>query len=168
MARPRNCRIVHEEPARTYFKPAGIPVSQMETVNLTLDEFEAVRLADHERLYQASAAGKMNVSRQTFGRIIESAHHKIAEIIVFGKALTIEGGDYKMAGQRQFKCFDCNHMWEHPYGGGRPEGCPACKSENFHRIDEKAGIGRGGGRNRSQGVGRGKQCGPRLEEKQKS
>ncbi|MFC1563499.1 DUF134 domain-containing protein [candidate division KSB1 bacterium] len=166
MVRPRNCRIVSGKPAQNYFKPAGIPVSQMEVVNLTMDEFEAVRLADLESLYQENAAEKMNVSRQTFGRIIESAHHKIAEVIVFGKALKIEGGDYKMADIRQFKCFNCNHVWELPFGGGRPGECPACKNVNFHRIDSGAGIGSGSGRKGSPDKGRARRCGIKLEEKQ--
>jgi ArsR family transcriptional regulator len=65
-------------------------------VVLTIDEFEAVRLADLDGLYQEDAAKKMNVSRQTFGNIIESAHKKIADTIVNAKALRIKGGIVKM------------------------------------------------------------------------
>ena len=61
-------------------------------VNLTLDELEAVRLADYEGLYQEDAAGKMIISRQTFGNIIVSAHKKIADALLNAKALKIEGG----------------------------------------------------------------------------
>ena len=66
----------------------------LEEVVLTIDEFEAVRLADLEGLYQEQAAEKMNVSRQTFGRIIESARKKVAEALVQGKALKIGGGEF--------------------------------------------------------------------------
>ncbi len=60
---------------------------------LTLDEFEAVRLADFLGLYQEDGARNMNISRQTFGRIIDSAHKKIADMLINGKALKIEGGE---------------------------------------------------------------------------
>jgi len=64
----------------------------LEEVNLTLDELEAVRLADLEEMYQEDAAKKMNISRQTFGNIINSAHKKIADVLLNAKALKIEGG----------------------------------------------------------------------------
>jgi predicted DNA-binding protein (UPF0251 family) len=64
----------------------------LEEISLTLDEFEALRLADHEGLYQEKAAQQMNVSRPTFGRILESAHRKIAEVLVHAKSLAIDGG----------------------------------------------------------------------------
>ena len=111
MARPRNCRWVGSIPESTYFKPRGIPLSMLEEVVLTVDEFEAIRLADLESLYQEQAAERMKVSRQTFGRIIESAHKKVAEALVKGKALKIEGGEFEMAAMRTFKCSDCQHAW---------------------------------------------------------
>jgi uncharacterized protein len=92
MPRPKNCRRICQKPAADYYKPRGIPLSVLELVNLTFDEIEAIRLADLEGMYQEQAAEKMNVSRQTFGRIIESAHKKIADALVNGKALSIEGG----------------------------------------------------------------------------
>ncbi len=150
MARPRNCRRVGSMPQSDYFKPRGIPLSVLEEVVLTVDEFEAVRLADLEGLYQEQAAEKMNVSRQTFGRIIESAHKKVAEALVRGKALKIEGGEFEMASMRKFRCYDCQHAWGLPYGTGRPENCPSCKSGNIHRAQEDRGyersFGRGQGR----------------------
>jgi uncharacterized protein len=92
MPRPRNCRRICQKPVSNYYKPRGIPLSALELVNLTFDELEAIRLADLEGLYQEAAAQQMNVSRQTFGRIIDSAHKKIADALVNGKALSIEGG----------------------------------------------------------------------------
>jgi uncharacterized protein len=146
VARPRNCRRVGSMPQSDYFKPRGIPLSMLEEVVLTVDEFEAVRLADLESLYQEQAAEKMNVSRQTFGRIIESAHKKVAEALVTGKALKIEGGEFEMAAMRKFMCDDCQHSWELPYGTGRPGDCPLCKSGNIHRAQEDRGYVRGRGR----------------------
>ena len=145
MARPRNCRRVGFMPESNYFKPRGIPLSMLEEVILSVDEFEAIRLADLESLYQEEAAKKMNVSRQTFGRIVDSAHKKVAEALVKGKALKIEGGEFEMASMRQFKCDDCEHFWELPYGTGRPGNCPSCKSGNIDRAKEGRGYGRGFG-----------------------
>ena len=146
MARPVNCRRVASMPQSDYFKPRGIPLSMLDEVVLTVDEFEAIRLADLEHLYQEQAADKMKVSRQTFGRIIESAHKKVAEVLVQGKALKIEGGEFEMASTRKFKCYECQHSWELPYGTDRPESCPSYKSSNIHREQEDRGYARSFGR----------------------
>ena len=146
MARPRNCRRVGLMPGSDYFKPRGIPLSMLEEVILTVDEFEAIRLADLDGLYQEQAAEKMKVSRPTFGRIIEAAHKKMADALVKGKALKIEGGKFEMAAMRKFRCYDCQHSWELPYGTGRPENCPSCKSGNIRRAEEDRGYARGVGR----------------------
>jgi predicted DNA-binding protein (UPF0251 family) len=146
MARPINCRRVGSLPESNYFKPRGTPLSALGEVVLAVDEFEAIRLADLESLYQEQAAEKMNISRQTFGRIIESAHKKVAEALVKGKALKIGGGEFEMALMRKFICSECQHSWELPYGTGRPEGCPSCKSGNIHRAQEDRGYTRGVGK----------------------
>lgn len=96
MPRPKCCRHVCGVPDKNYFKPRGIPSSELEEVVLNLDEYEAIRLADYEQLYQEEAAAKMHISRQTFGRIIESAHKKIADVVMNGKALKIEGGEVSL------------------------------------------------------------------------
>jgi predicted DNA-binding protein (UPF0251 family) len=150
MARPRNCRRVGSMPESNYFKPRGIPLSMLEEIILNVDEFEAIRLADLEGLYQDQAAEKMNVSRQTFGRIIDSGHRKVAEALVKGKALKIEGGEIEMAGMRKFECYECRHSWELPYGTGRPENCPSCKSGDIHRAQEDRGYPKGDGRGRGR------------------
>jgi predicted DNA-binding protein (UPF0251 family)/phage FluMu protein Com len=148
------------------FKPAGIPACSLEEVILAVDELEAVRLADLRGLYQEQAAQEMNISRQTFGRIIESAHRKVAEALVEGKALRIEGGEIEMAGMRTFKCRDCQHTWGLPFGAGRPQECPKCKGLNIHRAPEDrfAGRDRGGcgGRGRCHRGGR-SPSGPKPE-----
>jgi predicted DNA-binding protein (UPF0251 family) len=95
MPRPRQRRLVAYLPQVTFYKPRGVPLSVLQQVNLTFDELEAIRLADFEKLYQEQSARKMNISRQTFGRIIESAHKKIADALVNGKALSIEGGPFE-------------------------------------------------------------------------
>ncbi|MFA5287158.1 MAG: DUF134 domain-containing protein [Candidatus Omnitrophota bacterium] len=97
MPRPCRCRRVRCNPDANYFKPRGIPLDMLEEINLTLDELEAVRLADFNGLYQEDAAKRMDVSRQTFGNIINSAHKKIADVLLNAKALKIEGGMVKRA-----------------------------------------------------------------------
>jgi predicted DNA-binding protein (UPF0251 family) len=109
MARPKNCRMVSEMPGVVYFKPRGIRMIDLEEVVLTLDELEAVRLADLESLYQETAAERMKISRPTFGRILESAHKKVAEALVKGKALKIEGGHYQLMEMRTSNCVDNQH-----------------------------------------------------------
>ncbi|MEN6509224.1 MAG: DUF134 domain-containing protein [Smithella sp.] len=101
MPRPKCRRHICGMPDKNYFKPRGIPVLDLEEIVLNLDEFEAIRLADHEQLYQEEAASKMNISRQTFGRIIESAHKKIADVLIHGKALKIEGGEVSIEEKKQ-------------------------------------------------------------------
>ena len=98
MPRPCRCRRIRCKPDTNYFKPRGIPLGMLEEVNLALDELEAVRLADWEGLYQEDAAKKMNISRQTFGNIIKSAHKKIADALLNAKALKIEGGNIERVG----------------------------------------------------------------------
>lgn len=92
MPRPFCHRRIAGNPGAPVFKPAGIPLSQLDEVVMTLDEFESIRLADLGNLYQEQAAEQMQVSRPTFSRIIESAHAKLADALVHGKALRIEGG----------------------------------------------------------------------------
>ena len=105
MARPIKCRLIAGEPHIHYFKPRGIPLIELEEVNLGLDEFEAVRLADLNGLYQEEAARQMQVSRATFGNILTGAHRKIAEAIINGKAIRIEGGIYTMSTEtRRGRC----------------------------------------------------------------
>jgi len=96
MVRPRCLRRVFSNPETTFFKPAGIKMSQLEEVVVSVDEFEAVRLKDFENLEQADCAKKMNISQPTFHRLIVSARKKIAEAIVKGKAIKIHGGNFRL------------------------------------------------------------------------
>jgi len=93
MPRPCCCRRIGKLPNHTHFKPRGIPLSELEEVRLRLDELEALRLADVEGLYHEEAAARMNVSRQTFDRIVAEARKTVADALVGGKAILIEGGN---------------------------------------------------------------------------
>ncbi|MDD5409109.1 MAG: DUF134 domain-containing protein [Candidatus Omnitrophica bacterium] len=101
--RPRKCRCVRGEPRVKYFKPRGIPLISLEEVVLTVDECEALCFADRQGMYQADAAKKMRISRQTFGNIIESARKKTAEAILCGKAIRIGGGAYTVSNVKKQK-----------------------------------------------------------------
>jgi predicted DNA-binding protein (UPF0251 family) len=92
VARPVKPRWVGFEPPRVCFLPQPVPIGPTELVVLTLDELEAIRLADLEGLAQEEAARRMNVSRPTFGRIVEHARRKVAEGLVHGRGIGFEGG----------------------------------------------------------------------------
>jgi len=92
MARPLKCRRVECNVPARYFKPQGVPLYELEEIVLAPDEVEAMRLTDIEDLYQADAAERMGVSRQTLGNIIARAHKKVAHAIIEGKALRVSGG----------------------------------------------------------------------------
>ncbi len=92
MTRPCKKRRVCVSPGVTVYKPAGIPGRSLEWVTLALDEYEAVRLLDHEGLDQQAAAEAMGVSRPTVTRIYAEARKTIAAMLVLGNALRIEGG----------------------------------------------------------------------------
>jgi predicted DNA-binding protein (UPF0251 family) len=88
-------------PGERCFQPLCKPLNKLQGVYLTLDEFEAVRLADLEGLRQEDAAKKMRISRPTFSRIITSAHKKIADGLVNIKAIKIQGGCCKIIGRKK-------------------------------------------------------------------
>jgi predicted DNA-binding protein (UPF0251 family) len=147
LPRPFKCRRVAIAPGVSYFKPRGVPMSELAEVNLTVDEWEALRLADLDGLYQEEAARRMNVSRQTFGNIINAAHRKIADSIINSKAIKIEGGVYRTAEARKFTCRDCRHEWEAPHGETKPRDCPRCRGLNIYRskVDHDGGPAAGPG-----------------------
>lgn len=132
MARPQCCRRVTGTPGCRIFRPESTQHSISETLHLTLDELEALRLADLQGLYQEEAAKKMNVSRQTFGRIIESARRKTARALVESRILKIEGGNCSVGGTGCMRCSDCHKRVEIPPHSPVPGVCPSCKSRNLH------------------------------------
>jgi len=91
------------------FKPFGIPRSVLETVTMSYDEYESVRLLDYEGLMQEQAAERMNVSRPTLTRIYESARKAIAKAFVEGKMIMIEGGNVDF-GRQWFRCRKCHKL----------------------------------------------------------
>lgn len=125
MPRPRKCRWIERIPGITFFKPQGIPLKVLEQTVITVDELEAVRLADYLGLSHEETARQMQVSRPTVTRMLARARRNIAEALVNGKAIRIEGGDYRLAGdepgcpccgrglqEQEAGCRDCGRQEE--------------------------------------------------------
>ncbi len=132
MPRPPKCRRVAFLPSVTYFKPAGIPLGNLEEVRLSVEEAEAIRLKDLEALGQEQGAKKMNVSRPTFQRVLASARQKIADAIFHGKAIRIEGGNFEVS-PLSFSCAS-GHQWEVPYEtlvSAPQKLCPVCDTQDI-------------------------------------
>lgn len=89
MPRPRLCRRIRFEPNTNYFKPQGVPLRELEVVELTLEEMEAIRLRHINNLDQIQAAEEMNTSQSTYQRILYSAYEKITDALINGKAIKI-------------------------------------------------------------------------------
>ncbi len=135
MVRPVISRKVGYNPEVSYFKPRGIPMLDLEEVVLTVDEREAIRLADLQGLSHEEGGELMGVSRATFGRILRNARRIIADAVISGKAINIQGGTYEMVViQRLFSCDGCHHEWEEAPGTGRPEKCPSCGGGEINRM----------------------------------
>ena len=99
MPRPFKQRRVFYIPQVTYFKPAGIPLRILEESRLSVEEVEAIRLKDLDGLEQEQCAEKMNISRQTFQRVLGSARRSIADALFNGKAIRVEGGNFEISPQ---------------------------------------------------------------------
>jgi predicted DNA-binding protein (UPF0251 family) len=146
--KPKKHRFVQGPPAVAFFKPQGIPLFQLEQVVLDVDEFEAIRLVDYEGLHLEDAAKRLQVSRATCARIIDSAHHKIGTALTHGHAIRIEGGTFVL-GKNRYRCRDCGSRWEIEIGAGTaPRGavaCPACRSDSTRslRVRRRARHGAG-------------------------
>ena len=139
MPRPKNKRIVYEPPLFTEFKPIGIAGRSLEQVSLSLDEFEAVRLADYNGFSHEEASEEMEISRSTFTRLIEKARKKMADFVMNGKILTIEGGNVHFR-NNIIQCLDCGHMFKTKIGMSIIE-CPSCKSKKV--LNLAGGFGHG-------------------------
>ena len=135
MARPQKNRIVSHDPDVSYFKPRGVPLKFLEEVRLTVDEMEALRLADLNGLSHEDSGRQMGVSRATFGRIVQRARHHVANALINGMAIRVSGGNYRLSrAARQFKCRQCHHQWQIEDCNGRPLHCPSCGQDKFKCI----------------------------------
>ncbi|VBB08371.1 rna polymerase sigma factor region 3/4 [Lucifera butyrica] len=113
----------------------------VEEVVISLEEMEALRLFDIEQMSQGAAAEKMGISHSTFHRLINKAHQKVAAALWQGKALTIEGGSYRLDHPhknelRHFICKQCSREWDVLHGAGQSGmdmQCPNCESRDIMR-----------------------------------
>lgn len=171
MARPIKWRRIENIPRYQHFKPFGQDQNAGEN-RLKIEELEALRLKDLEGLEQEACAQRMEVSRPTFQRILISAREKVADSLVHGKSIRIEGGNYTR-GICPVRCLDCGHVWEESIEkleeADSEYTCPDCQSQNLECCPEdfehdsgrtyhcwgacrRQGFGRGQGR----GFGRGR------------
>jgi predicted DNA-binding protein (UPF0251 family)/DNA-directed RNA polymerase subunit RPC12/RpoP len=120
MPRPVKWRKVAFIPGIRYFIPTGVPQCELEENILKIEELEALRLKDQEGMEQEECATQMEVSRQTFQRILLTARQKVAEALTSGKAIRIEGGNFT-SNICPVHCQSCHKEWEESY-------------ENFQKI----------------------------------
>lgn len=140
MPRPQYKRIVHEPPLFTEFKPIGVRGQHLKQIILTLDEFEAFRLADQLGFSHAMAAEEMEISRSTFSRLIEKARKKIADFLIHGRLLTIDGGSVHFR-VNIIQCQECKNLFKMNLGQ-EVTACPACHSTKIINLAGNFGHGR--------------------------
>jgi len=145
MVRPRRERRISFQPDVTYFKPAGVPMSELKETVLSFSELEALRLLNIEEIEQNNAAKKMNISQSTLSRLVQSARKKLTNALIEGHAIKIEGGNFKMESQKGWGkgrqigfaagpggfclCPKCNHKEKHDRGVAcYKKKCPKCGS----------------------------------------
>jgi predicted DNA-binding protein (UPF0251 family) len=133
MGRPHIKRCVEYNPGVSYFKPRGIPMDQLEEIRLKVDEREALRLADLEGLSQEESGRRMGVSRATFGRIVERARKIVADALINGKAIHVEGGNYEIRSRNGLQsCGKCGYEWHRISAPEKHSQCPACHTKDVH------------------------------------
>lgn len=140
MPRPQFNRKVYEPPRYSHFKPAGVKGEEMKQIGLTLDEFEAFRLADQLGYSHARAAGEMEISRSTFSRLIQKARKKVADFIIQGGILSIGGGSVHFR-MNILQCRDCGHMFKVKLDDEFSE-CPDCQSDKILNMAGSFGHGK--------------------------
>lgn len=149
MSRPVKLRYVAQLPSTALFRPVGVPTRVLPPVCLSLEETESIRLKDLEGLEQEECARRMQISRPTFHRVLESGRRKLADALVNGKAIQIEGGNFGLP-QRRFRCNNDGHEWNVPFealANRLPLSCPTCRSVNIQAMPLPLfGFGRGHGR----------------------
>ena len=134
MRGPYRKRNVQKLPHCSNFKPSGIPRKMLKKVEMTLDEYEAIRLADYLNLEHLESSEKMKISRPTFTRLIDRARQKVAAVLIDGKEIVIEGGNIDLQ-NTIYQCHDCGDIQESPIKQ-QNENCPDCGSENVEDLSQ--------------------------------
>lgn len=119
MPRPRKWRKVCCLPENNRFGPLNVLIDQELFVTMTVDEYETIRLIDLEEFTQEACANQMNIARTTVQRMYNDARKKLAESLVHGKVLRIEGGDYKLCDGLEYSCGHngCHRHRQKNFGG---------------------------------------------------
>jgi len=154
MPRPRKLRRIYDLPKADYFKPGGIPLRDLKSVEISPEEIMMMKLVDFDGYEQEKAADIMKISRKTLWRDLTNTRKKIIDAIFNGKAIEIKGGKFELK-FRLFRCRKCGYEWKEPFGTEKPKECPKCGSTAIYRIDNKRDAGRGGCFGRKMGRGRG-------------
>ena len=132
--RPKRTRKIIHPPGFRGYKPFGCPESKGHDVKLLLEEFEAVKLADYEKLTQAEAAKKMEVSRPTFSRIYESARGKIAKAFMEASSIIVEGGNVE-SDVAWFHCISCHTIFRINNHEIQHTACPVCGDPGIEQTN---------------------------------
>ena len=160
MPRPKRPRHIESHPDITGFTPDGIPFNG-ETI-LSIEEFEAIRLIDYLGLDQSQAAEQMNVSRQTFGRILKQGRYNLSKALVIGKRLRVTGGCFKMQSKGRGRRRQGNTIIQNKEAIMNEQGTNKSNNQGTKTATEPgSGQGRGQGQRSGQGKGQGQGCGAR-------
>ena len=122
MPRPRKCRKVCCMPSNTQFAPVGVETAPDDIVVMAVDEYESIRLIDHEGFTQEECAGYMKIARTTVQKIYNEARKKLSAVLVEGKPLVISGGDYQLCDGNETYC-----------------GCGGCRRHRCGRANSEKG-----------------------------
>ncbi|MBD3389292.1 MAG: DUF134 domain-containing protein [Candidatus Altiarchaeales archaeon] len=136
MGRPKCLRKVSEVPGINYFKPRGIPLTELEGVELKVEELEAMKLVYYDREKREQAAKRMGVSRRTMERELKSGLSKVIEALLYGKAIEIRGGYYVSDDEMVFRCLNDKHEWKAEKSMRKPRECPECSSKKIKVREE--------------------------------
>lgn len=120
MPRPRKWRTVCCLPKNNRFGPLDVPVNAENIVTMTIDEYETIRLIDLNGFTQEECASQMDIARTTVQGIYNEARRKVADFLVNGRMLMIEGGDYKICNEWEKSCGN-GHCYRNRHGRGRPK-----------------------------------------------
>jgi len=130
--RPVKPRRISFIPEDNFFIPLGKPKCRLKTVELKIEELEAMRLKDMENLSQEDCAEKMHVSRQTFQLIIDGARKKVTEALTQGKAISIKGGNYTL-NICNYRCRICGQEFHEVYEK-EELACPNCENDQVECV----------------------------------
>ena len=135
MGRPHRGRRIGHQPDSTFFKPAGIPVSELKTTTIELDELEAMRLVDGEELKQVDAAKQMDISQSTIARLLAAGRKKTALALAHGEALQLQQGNAPLEFQQPTPCK--KGLQHGRRGRGRGRGRASARISNSEQGTEK-------------------------------